>query len=48
MIYTVAAILTNIKTCMMGSHYFDQHGNAIANKFGLSPPSVREYLYGSV
>jgi hypothetical protein len=44
-LYFVAAIMTNIKTCMMAQEH-DSYGNLIANKFGVSPPSLHEYLYG--
>ena len=44
MMYIVAVLLTNVKSCMMAEKY-DGLGNEIANKFGVSPPSVHRYLY---
>jgi len=44
-LYFVAALLTNMKTCMTASHAFDYYGNQIAQEFGLSPPSLHDYLY---
>ena len=35
-LYHVAAILTNVKTCVMAQEH-DTYGNLIANKFGVSP-----------
>ena len=44
MMYIVAVLLTNVKSCMMAEKY-DGFGNEIANKFRVSPPSVHKYLY---
>ena len=44
MMYIVAVLLTNVKSCLMAEKY-DGLGNEIANKFRVSPPSVRKYLY---
>ena len=45
-LYFVAAILTNLKTCAMASYPFDGRGNGIASYFGLTPPSMHDYLHG--
>ena len=44
MMYIVAVLLTNVKSCMMAEKY-DGFGNEIANKFRVAPPSVHMYLY---
>ena len=44
-LYFVAAIMTNVKTCMMAEEH-DPYGNLISNFFGVSPPSLHDYLYG--
>jgi len=44
-LYHVAAIMTNVKTCVMAQEH-DPYGNLIANKFGVSPPSLHDYLHG--
>ena len=45
MMYIVAVLLTNVKSCLMADEKYDGLGNEIANKFRVSPPSVRKYLY---
>ena len=40
-----AALLTNIKTCMTAEHTFDFYGNEIAQQFGISPPTLHDYLH---
>uniref|UniRef100_A0A6U7DUP4 DDE Tnp4 domain-containing protein n=1 Tax=Haptolina brevifila TaxID=156173 RepID=A0A6U7DUP4_9EUKA len=44
-LYFVAALLTNMKTCVMAAHTFDYFGNQISQAFGVSPPSLHNYLY---
>lgn len=44
--YFVAALLSNMKTCVTAQHAFDGYGNQIAFKFKVSPPSLHTYLYG--
>ena len=44
-LYFVAALLTNMKTCITAAHTFDYHGNQISQMFGVSPPSLHDYLY---
>ena len=44
-IYFVAALLTNMKTCMTSSHTFDYFGNQTSQTFGVSPPSLHDYLH---
>ena len=43
-IYYVAAILTNIKTCVMAATH-DDRGNNIASRFSVTPPSLHDYLH---
>ena len=42
-IYYVAAILTNAKCCLTAETR-DGYGNMIAQRFDLSPPTLRDYL----
>jgi len=44
-LYWVAAILTNVKSCVMAENH-DGYGNLIAQRFRCSPPSLHEYLHG--
>ena len=44
MMYIVAVLLTNVKSCLMAEKY-DGFGNEIANKFCVCPPPVHMYLY---
>ena len=44
-LYHVAALMTNVKTCVLAAEH-DTHGNLVSNKFGVSPPSLHDYLYG--
>lgn len=44
-LFYVGALLANIKTCLTASHALDGYGNQIALKFGVSPPSLHDYLH---
>jgi len=43
-LYYVAAMLSNIKTCVMAEAH-DGFGNMIAERFRCSPPSLHDYLH---
>ena len=44
-LFFVGALLANMKTCVTASHALDGYGNQIALKFGVSPPSLHDYLH---
>jgi hypothetical protein len=44
-LYYVAALLTNVKTCLTAAHPLDGYGNAISQRFRLSPPTADDYLW---
>ena len=45
LMYVVADLLTNIKTCLMAEEH-DAFGNQISMRFRKSPPSLHAYLHG--
>jgi hypothetical protein len=45
-LYVAAALLTNVKTCLTAAHALDGYGNAIAQMFGVPPPTAEQYLWG--
>ena len=45
LMYSVAAIMTNTKTCLMALEH-DGRGIQISSRFHMSPPSLHYYLHG--
>ena len=44
-IFYVGALLSNMKCCLTAAHTNDGYGNQIAKFFGVSPPSLHDYLH---